>query len=356
MGSKLILLLGILAAAFLAYTCAKDNKDKLVPKYNELAKSNTIEKIAKPPQEIKTAPIVESKIKPKPVEIKPVAEVKTEPVPIEVEKKPEAKLEEPKFLYSLKDGAKLTVKLSINDKSQVLEQFILDYCQSNICTQDLTFQESVKDVLWQDDVLKIAAFLKDKSVKNGLILIDGYNLNLEGEFASKEDKDAFMELLEPYSLEIFEIENLTTIKEVIIIEEVKETIIIEEVKETTSVATNKAQDEINKLLKVNPVYFRYNSDKLTLNANAVLKKVINTLKDTGEISLRVEGHTDSGGDAAYNKTLSQKRAEAVKKYLLENGLQNTQIEAIGYGEEKPITENPTNTANRRVEIYLIKGE
>ncbi len=339
MGSKLILILGLLAGGFLAYTCVKDNKDKLISKHDELAKSSVVVKNIENEPEVATKPEIK----------KP--EIKVEPLPIIVENKieeePVAKLEEPKFLYSLKDGAKLTVKLSTNDKTEVFEKFILGYCQSDICKQDLTFKESVKDALWQDDVLKIAEYLKDKNVKNSSISINGYNLQLEGEFASKEDKKVLSSLLEPYSLEIFKIKNLTTIKK---------KIIIEEVKEITNEITKKTQNEINRLLKINPIYFRYNSDNLTLNANAILTKIIDTLKDVDDISLRVEGHTDSGGDAVYNKTLSQKRAEAVKTFLLQNELQHLQIEAKGYGEERPITENSKNTANRRVEIYLIKGE
>lgn len=352
MGSKLILLLGVLASSFLAYTCLNDNREKLAPKYNQLIKNNTTAQTTTP-QTVEKTPIVN----PKPIEIKPVIkpEVKIEPKPIVVKQEPKieeniAKLKEPQFIYSLKEKTKLSVKLSTNDKTKIFEQFILEYCQSDICVQDLTFEENIKDALWQEDILKIAAFLKDKNVKKSLISINGQNLKLEGRFASKGDKKAFMELLEPYSLEAFKIKNLTTIKEKIIIQEVKE--------EITSEVAKKTQKEINRLLKVNPVYFRYNSDKLTLNANGILTKVIVTLKDTkiDEVSLRVEGHTDSGGDTTYNKTLSQKRAESVKKYLLENGLQDMQIEAKGYGEERPITENPKNTANRRVEIYLIKGE
>ncbi len=351
MGSKLILLLGILAGAFLAYTCLNNNKKELIPKYNQLIKNNTTVQVAPLVKTVEKTPIE----KPKPIPVI-APETKIEPKQLEeVKQEPKieediVKLEDSQFIYTFKGETKLSVKLSTNDKTQVFEQFILDYCQSDTCIQDLTFQENIKDTLWQEDVLKIAAFLKDNSVKNFLISIDGQNLKLEGEFASKDDKNAFEKLLEPYSLEAFEVKNLTTTKEKIIIQEVKE--------KTTDKATKKTQNKINRLLKVNPVYFRHNSDKLTLNANGILTKIIATLKDaemTG-VSLKVEGHTDSGGDAIYNKTLSQKRAQSVKKYLLENGLQNIQIEAKGYGEENPITENPTNTANRRVEIYLIKGE
>ena len=80
------------------------------------------------------------------------------------------------------------------------------------------------------------------------------------------------------------------------------------------------------------------------------------MKKSNTTRLRVEGHTDSGGKASYNKWLSQKRADSVKSYLLNNGDKNTQIEAVGYGEEQPISSNSKDKINRRVEIHLKRGE
>ncbi|OQP46929.1 hypothetical protein A4H97_05260 [Niastella yeongjuensis] len=73
------------------------------------------------------------------------------------------------------------------------------------------------------------------------------------------------------------------------------------------------------------------------------------------LKLGVYGHTDNQGSDAVNVPLSQKRAESVKSYLLKKGLKQNQIEAKGYGSEKPIADNSTETGrskNRRVEIVL----
>ncbi|THU37117.1 OmpA family protein [Niastella caeni] len=73
------------------------------------------------------------------------------------------------------------------------------------------------------------------------------------------------------------------------------------------------------------------------------------------LKLGVYGHTDNKGSDDINIPLSQKRAEAVKVYLLKKGLKQNQIEAKGYGAEKPIADNTTETGrskNRRVEIVL----
>jgi OOP family OmpA-OmpF porin len=84
------------------------------------------------------------------------------------------------------------------------------------------------------------------------------------------------------------------------------------------------------------------------------------MKDYPDINVVIEGHTDSVGTAAYNKKLSQRRAEAVKKYMVEKGIDVNRLKAQGFGEEKPIASNETKEGrrqNRRVEAavdYIIE--
>lgn len=75
--------------------------------------------------------------------------------------------------------------------------------------------------------------------------------------------------------------------------------------------------------------------------------------------LRVEGHTDSRGSARTNLRLSQQRADSVKAYLVDKGIASERLEAVGYGEEKPI--DPKNNAaawdqNRRVEFMILERD
>ena len=73
-------------------------------------------------------------------------------------------------------------------------------------------------------------------------------------------------------------------------------------------------------------------------------------------NVTVEGHTDSKGKASYNKKLSQDRADSVVKYLVNQGVDESRLSAIGYGSDKPIDTNATSAGrakNRRVEFVVI---
>ena len=75
------------------------------------------------------------------------------------------------------------------------------------------------------------------------------------------------------------------------------------------------------------------------------------------VKIRVEGHTDSDGSQTSNKTLSENRAHAVKKYLEKKGVPKGLISAKGLGEEKPIDDNSSSSGkakNRRTEIHLVE--
>ncbi|MCB9057908.1 MAG: OmpA family protein [Calditrichae bacterium] len=101
------------------------------------------------------------------------------------------------------------------------------------------------------------------------------------------------------------------------------------------------------------VYFRTNSSEISTESEIFLQDVVNTLKDFPEAKIEIRGHTDNTGDANYNFQLSQDRADAVKEYLVHNGIDPFRIASIGFGETKPIAENDTKVGrqkNRRIEF------
>jgi outer membrane protein OmpA-like peptidoglycan-associated protein len=88
-----------------------------------------------------------------------------------------------------------------------------------------------------------------------------------------------------------------------------------------------------------------------------LQKAVDFVKKYPGARISVEGHTDSVGSAQYNQGLSERRAAAVKDYLVKNGgVASDRIQSVGYGETKPIADNATSKGkfdNRRVEILIL---
>ncbi len=75
--------------------------------------------------------------------------------------------------------------------------------------------------------------------------------------------------------------------------------------------------------------------------------------------MTVQGHTDAVGNAEANKALSQERAQAVVDYLVSKGVDPAQLQAVGYGQEKPVAENSTKEGqfkNHRIEFEVLNTE
>jgi phage tail-like protein len=103
----------------------------------------------------------------------------------------------------------------------------------------------------------------------------------------------------------------------------------------------------------------FGTNSSTVPSDPKLDSVADGVKKDPKKKLKIEGHTDSVGDAGYNKTLSQQRADAVKKYLIDQGTDPAQIvSCIGYGEDKPIADNSTasgRSQNRRTTVEEEKA-
>jgi len=110
-------------------------------------------------------------------------------------------------------------------------------------------------------------------------------------------------------------------------------------------------------IELRGVNFGNNSAKLTGASSNVLDDMARTLKRYPNQKVEVAGHTDSRGARSYNVSLSQKRADAVRKYLVSQGVAGGNLTARGYGPDKPVASNKTRdgrASNRRVELRLLK--
>ena len=103
------------------------------------------------------------------------------------------------------------------------------------------------------------------------------------------------------------------------------------------------------------VLFKSNEATLLPDAKTRLDQVAQALKETKSSALVIEGHTDNQGSDTFNQSLSEKRAQAVKDYLVKSGYDSSLIQVSGMGEADPVADNasPEGRANnRRVEIIV----
>jgi outer membrane protein OmpA-like peptidoglycan-associated protein len=107
-----------------------------------------------------------------------------------------------------------------------------------------------------------------------------------------------------------------------------------------------------------PIFFEFNSTTLRPEAHDLLDKVGAALAsdELGSFRFSVEGHTDSVGSESFNDQLSRDRADAVKAYLLAQGVPPERLETVGHGEAAPVAPNQTDDGrqrNRRVELINL---
>ncbi|WP_225036053.1 OmpA family protein [Winogradskyella sp. SM1960] len=101
----------------------------------------------------------------------------------------------------------------------------------------------------------------------------------------------------------------------------------------------------------------FNSGKATFQkqTDQVLQSMVAIFKEYPQANFSLEGHTDSDGSKSMNQALSERRANAVRDYLIANGIDSERLTAAGFGEENPIASNSTRAGkkeNRRVEVKL----
>ena len=112
------------------------------------------------------------------------------------------------------------------------------------------------------------------------------------------------------------------------------------------------------------VLFEFDKADVLPVAEGTLQKAAAFVRERAEGTVRIEGHTDSKGDDAYNLRLSLKRAESIRDWFIRNGVDNVQFVVEGRGETEPVADNQKpdgsddpvgRQKNRRVRIVVRKG-
>lgn len=104
------------------------------------------------------------------------------------------------------------------------------------------------------------------------------------------------------------------------------------------------------------INFKTNSAEILPGSFGLLDRALKVLQEYPDVNLEIAGHTDSRGSADYNRDLSQRRADSVRTYFTSRGIDAKRLTTIGYGEDKPIADNKSESGrarNRRTEFRLI---
>lgn len=130
----------------------------------------------------------------------------------------------------------------------------------------------------------------------------------------------------------------------------------------TNVMVHTNYDNLNHLQKgdsliLPSILFELNEAYLEKDSLLVLDRLAAELKRLPAIRLEIQGHTDATGDPAWNQTLSEKRAEAVRDYLVKQGIGPERLQTAGYGPDRPLADNSTaegRALNRRTQFVILE--
>jgi len=116
--------------------------------------------------------------------------------------------------------------------------------------------------------------------------------------------------------------------------------------------------EPEEIVILEKIYFDYNSDVIQARSSELLANIAGILVDHPELMLvQVAGHTSGEGETAYNQDLSNRRARSVIRALIDLGVEESRLQAVGRGESEPIDTNDTEQGranNRRVEFFILE--
>jgi outer membrane protein OmpA-like peptidoglycan-associated protein len=119
------------------------------------------------------------------------------------------------------------------------------------------------------------------------------------------------------------------------------------------------QQEFKSALKENPIDFARDRDQLTGRGKAAADKLLVIAKACSGLKIQIRAFTDNEGKKANNTRLSLRRAEAVREYLVAQGLSQDLLTAVGFGPDRPVASNRTASGrakNRRIEIRVTRVE
>lgn len=152
--------------------------------------------------------------------------------------------------------------------------------------------------------------------------------------------------------------SMTPVDTVTIVERVVDTVYVAATSSTDTVFVERPVDDVSKAMlnASENLEFVYDKSIIVEESYAPLEALTNILLIRKDVKIQLDGHTDGDGTEAYNMKLSKNRVEAVKRFLVTNGVDASRITTEHYGESKPIASNDTENGkarNRRVEMTIV---
>jgi outer membrane protein OmpA-like peptidoglycan-associated protein len=126
---------------------------------------------------------------------------------------------------------------------------------------------------------------------------------------------------------------------------------------TDDVPKPKLVAEVGKAIVLEGIVFKSGKSTIEPESEPTLMDAFNALKENPSVAVEIRGYTDNVGKVAANKKLSLRRAEAVRSWLVKQGIDSMRIGVKGYGPENPIADNSTpegRQKNRRIEFFRTK--
>ncbi|MCB2204522.1 OmpA family protein [bacterium] len=110
------------------------------------------------------------------------------------------------------------------------------------------------------------------------------------------------------------------------------------------------------MISFSNITFAFDRDELREEYTPILEEAVLLFERYPSMTVEIRGHTDTDGEEWYNQNLSERRAESVRNFLVQHGVDAERLRAVGYGERQPISDSDTDEGramNRRVEMYII---
>lgn len=128
--------------------------------------------------------------------------------------------------------------------------------------------------------------------------------------------------------------------------------------EEAPVFSGSAGDAAPSVPSLEPVYFPFDSDRLTDTARETLKNNAQWMNENPDVTIQIEGHCDERGSTQYNLALGERRAQVTKRYMQQLGVNTQRLSTISFGEERPQDSGHDEKAwarNRRAMFVRVGG-